>query len=144
MYMNQKEFEILKTYRGVPHIISVDDLINKTDRTLLYGYTCNRDTWHVYLKDGQIVTLVYGWSYENESSEFKYHVKGQMNEKSCVYSYNIIEIENNIDFIPDKRIYPNACDFEFCKLILDAGGHLPFTGDANDTSEKKQYYALVI
>lgn len=40
------------------------------------------------------------------------------------------------DVIPDKRLYPAACDEEACRLLLRAGASLPFTTfDDRDTKE---------
>lgn len=143
--MNEQEFSFLTKHAFKQNIISVDDLENKSDRTLIYGYTCDRDSWHVYLKDAQIITVVYTISYNNPPSGYSNNeCTYDHNGNPCMYSYNIIDVECNASFIPDKRIHPNACDFEFCKLILENGGHLPFTGVAVDGVETKQYYGLVI
>ena len=85
--MNIKEFELLKKGDIIKkHILTVDDLNNKQNRTLLYGYTCNRETWHVYLKDEVIYTVMYG-GYDNI-------------DISEVY------VKTNNDYIPNKRLYP--------------------------------------
>lgn len=136
--MNEKEFEFLKKHAFKQNIISVDDLFDKSNRTLLYGYTCERDTWHVYLKDGVITTLLYSKYNDNDDFENEHVIDGE------TYKYVVVDVGANSDYVPDKRIYPNACDFEFCKLILENGGHLPFTGVAVDGVETKQYYGLVI
>lgn len=84
--------------------ITADNLTNKKNRTLLYGFTCDRDTWHVYLFD--------------------------MNIYVCKYAYgeNPIDIGYICDeFVPDKRLYPARCDFEFCSLLKSRGIYLPFT-----------------
>ena len=46
--MTNEEFMKIKTYKkGNAEILIAEDLINKENRTLLYGYTCDRETWHV-------------------------------------------------------------------------------------------------
>ena len=55
--MNKSEFEQLKKIKDLPEpIISGDTLTRKKDRTLLYGYTCDRRTFHVYIKDCLLYT----------------------------------------------------------------------------------------
>lgn len=141
--MNALEFEELGNVKSEPVIINIDDLHDKSDRTLIYGYTCSRDSWHVYIKDGTIHVLMYAkYGMDNADSMV-------MNFENCTfvpYHYRIIKVTENQMYIPDKRIYPTMCDFEFCKLLKERGVWLPFTGIAHnvDESKKQQYYGLVI
>ena len=122
--MNIKEFELLKKGDIIKkHILTVDDLNNKQNRTLLYGYTCNRETWHVYLKDEVIYTVMYG-GYDNI-------------DISEVY------VKTNNDYIPNKRLYPECCDYEFCKLLKEYEVIIPFT-TYNKEREYSQYYGKLI
>lgn len=91
------------------------------DRTLLYGYTCERDTWHVYIKDTVIHKVIY--KYGKDPVEY--------------------QINDNYDFIPDKRLYPEACDYQFCRIMQRLGYELPFTSWNNDR-EEKQYYGEIL
>lgn len=120
--MLMQEFEMIKNY---DELITVDMLNNKEDRTLLYGYTCERKTFHVYLKDQQIHTIVYSGGYENNQPNY----------------IREINVEYNCDYIPDKRIYPERCDFEFCMLLTMKGKKLLFL--AYEEVEKQQYYGLI-
>ena len=53
--MNKTAYLYLRSIEEIPKpVLSAEDLKDKSDRTLLYGYTCDRDTWHVYLEDGKI------------------------------------------------------------------------------------------
>jgi hypothetical protein len=104
--MTADDFAKTRNFRGLPERrIIGDDLKNQEDRTLLYGYTCERDTWHVYLYDGVIHVVKYG------------------------YKEPLVEMHpaTNEAFVPDKRLYPERCDFEFCKLLADYDVYLPFT-----------------
>ena len=83
------------------------------NRTLLYGYTCERETFHVYLKDKQIYTVIYNVEYSN----------GKPTPKSM----RQINVKSNRDYVPDKRLYPERCDYHFCKLLKEKGVDLPFT-----------------
>ena len=38
-----------------------------------------------------------------------------------------LKIKYNGEFIPDKRLYPESCDYEFCCLLKERGITLPFT-----------------
>lgn len=110
--MTLEEFNILEKK---DELLSVNDLENHNDRTLLYGYTCERETFHVYLKN-------------NEFHRVIYHDITDMRE---------LKIEYNGEFIPDKRLYPESCDYEFCCLLKERGIELPFTwfnekGDLQD------------
>ena len=98
-------------------------------RTLLYGYTCENETFHVYLKDGKIHAVAYFNDYSDDTVKPK-----NMRE---------IKIENNRDFIPDKRLYPEACDYHFCKLLKLRDIHLPFT-TWNEKRAKKDFYGFVL
>ncbi|WP_373261931.1 hypothetical protein [Hungatella hathewayi] len=110
--MKRKEFDKIEQKEKTPEpLISTQDLNNKQDRTLLYGYTCNRATWHVYLKNGDIHIVVY------RNSAFR----------EIPVGLKEVRVKANQDYIPDKRLYPAACDYEFCRLLKEAGCHLPFT-----------------
>jgi hypothetical protein len=122
--MNKEEYESFlqkeKEHREI--IINHEFLRNKTDRTLLYGYTLDRDTWHVYIKNLEIHTVIYGY---------------QQTPKEVV-------IKSNQDFVPDKRLYPETCDYEFCAILKRIGiENLPFTA-FNDLREPKQYYGKIL
>jgi hypothetical protein len=86
-------------------LITAKDLVNKENRTLLHGYTLERDTFDVELVNGEIVV---------EVNEFE---KG----------LRIITPSCNSDYVPSKRVYPAQSDFEFCRLLLERGVYIPFT-----------------
>lgn len=128
--MNRDELErVLKAEKYTYGVITVDDLRIKKDRTLLYGYTCARSTFHVYLKDMKIHTVIYNVDYtEDEPKPFN------MRE---------IEISDNEDFIPNKRLYPAACDYEFSMLLgRVTGKSLPFT--TYEERPEQQYYGFIL
>jgi hypothetical protein len=95
-----KKDEFLKiTYD--PTIIHVNDLLNKNDRTLVYGYDCERTTYHLYLKDEKFFSLWYSIKNEIFRGQSLIGVK-EINAAACS---------------PDKRVYPESCDFEFATLL---------------------------
>jgi len=51
--MDMKEYEKLAVINGEPRI-ALGSCLGAKNKTLLYGYTCDRNTWHVYLFDGKI------------------------------------------------------------------------------------------
>lgn len=107
--MQLEQYKELQNVQRVRNVLKGSDLKNQFDRTLLWGYTCERNSWHVYLRDGIIFKVVYDFN-ENllELAEDE-------------------DIKENEAYVPDKRLYPEACDFEFCELLKEAGVNLPFT-----------------
>ena len=119
--MNIYEIQSLSIIDGkVNELITIEHMDNQSERTLLYGYDCNRNTWHTYIKDGEIKTIKY--NYEELPTE--------------------LLVNSNAHYIPNKRLYPSACDYEFCKLLKLKGVYLPFTGF--EEREVKQYYGKII
>lgn len=117
--MTLKEFEELKEYKPKPEVIlNAYHLSHQEDRTLLFGYTSGRNTWHVYIKDCTIHTISYNYDLSEVTK---------------------IGIKKNSDYIPDKRLYPLCCDFEFCKKLLDMGIHLPFLALEGSVLRERSY-----
>lgn len=147
--MNEKEFQDLKNVQTAKEVITVDDLDNKNDRTLLFGYT--KDLfWHVYLEHNVITTLIYSYYYSyyncyelTYSKDIRFNRRCGDKENYDTAYYNEIEISQFSDYIPDKRLIPAKCDYEFCKLLLERGVHLPFTTESWEF-EEKQFYGLVL
>ena len=53
--MNKKEYDkLIELKSGQIPVVQIFNLNNKADRTLLYGYTCDKDTFHVYIKNMKI------------------------------------------------------------------------------------------
>lgn len=103
-----------------PACVHVTDLEDQTPRTLLYGYTCERDTFHVYLgQDGLLHKVVYGYD-----KLLLAHAQG-----TCLLMQ---------DCVPDKRVYPHASDMAFCVLLARAGIAVPYTTFRDD--EPQQFY----
>lgn len=104
----------------------VDRLRNREDRTLLYGYTSDRTTVHVYMKDSLIHRVEYAYNSPEEDWQ----------------------VQINDTFVPDvlvpnKRLYPEACDAEFCEILKSFGVALPFT-KYNPEREPKQFHGEVV
>lgn len=103
--MNKDELYAIEELDCEPRLITINDLRNKANRTLLYGYDCNRDSWHVYIFEYVIHTVKYAY--------------GENPQK--------ITVETNNDYIPNKRLHPECCDYEFCTILKSYGIYLPFT-----------------
>lgn len=54
-----------------------------------------------------------------------------------------IEVKDNFGYVPDKRLYPETCDYEFCKLLKEAGVHLPFTS-FNSNRKEEDFYGFTL
>lgn len=122
--MKKNQFEALNSIRSEDKIVSLKDIANKKDRTLLYGYTCERDTFHVYIRHGELHRIVYN----REDHKPLAHDHGESLKLDSI--------------VPDKKLYPEACDFDFCALLVKSGVNLPFT-TWDDTREEKTFYASV-
>lgn len=121
--MTLEEFEYLK---NIDELINVKDLASNTkDRTLLCGCTCAGKTFHVYLKNNEIHAVVYNNDYIGDCTKPR-----DMKE---------LVIKSNYDYVPDKRLYPEACDYEFCRLLKERGISLPFTFFDKETPIQNYY-----
>lgn len=79
-------------------LFSASSLTSKSDRTLAYGYTIERETFHVYLMNGIIHRVIY-----NSDKELLAHRSGRSLPVKLL--------------VPNKRLYPETCDLNFCELI---------------------------
>ena len=87
-------------------IIQAEDLSPYVyDKTLIYGYTCERLTFHVYIKNRKIYTVVYNTDYSTGRAK--------------PIDMRLITVTSNKDYVPDKRIYPERCEYHFCKMLQE-------------------------
>lgn len=121
--MTPKEYGLLRAIDSEPVLVLVDMLSNREDRALIWGYTCDRDSFHAYLMGGEFHIYCYGFN--NETIVFR---SGPAFEP--------------YEFVPNKRLYPEACDFEFCSLLKRFGQPMSFT-TYNDKREPASYYGDV-
>jgi hypothetical protein len=75
-------------------------LAYRGERTLLLGYDCDRNTWHVYLQNGEIHKLVYDHNLRVVSY---FHADSFACRTLC----------------PDKRAFSESTDYVFAKLIAE-------------------------
>ena len=123
--MTELEYKKLKTLLLDPDLqkVSTSELTNKDDRTLLFGYDADRNTHHVYLQDGELHICLYN------------------NREECIYhrSGDFLPLEG---ITPNKRLYPEACDLEFCALLQQKGVPLPFTV-FDESRQEQQFHGKV-
>ena len=124
--MTPEEYKIINSIGAdVEPPIKGSELKNQTPRTLLWGYNFERESWHVYLdSDGVIQRVIYGFGDELLSDK---------DEET---------LETSHDYPPPKRLYPEACDFEFCELLRRRGVSLCFT-TWNEKREPKAFHGLM-
>ena len=112
--MELREYETFQKIKQSKMVIVGDNLMPfLKDRTLLYGYTCDRKTFHVYLKNRVIYTVVYESGFNDGIQYAK--------------TMERINVEANEDYIPNKRVYPELSDYKFCTLLRMNGVNIPFT-----------------
>lgn len=113
--MNPTQYELLNsTIRPEPQVVTAKCMYNQAERTLVYGYTADKDTLHVYLEAGVIHKVVY--NFKGELLLHKTERDGLMYAE-CAQA---------------KRIYPETCDFDFCALLKRRGVALSFYVWANN------------
>ena len=130
--MNKKQLEILTKESK----IKIEDLENKSDRTLLFGKTnlIRLDKiifYHFYLKDEMFHFTIY----TNPTNEYI-----DINLKSFKYREEI-EIGNMLDF-RGLMFYPEYCDYDFCVLLKSNGIKL-FFQKFDSERPTKIYYGIL-
>lgn len=85
-------------------------------KTLLYGYDCARNTHHVYQDFNGFIYI------------YVYRPNG-LKAESVIAKVDVSEegIKSLESLIPDKRLYPQYCDYDFCVYLKERGVNLPFT-----------------
>lgn len=120
--MNKEQLEYLKEKmlaRNKP--ISISDLYNtETDRILLYGYTVERDTCILSLEGGEFCWTVFN----STRNVLTFERLGKV-------------IEDPQAYVPDKRTYPETCDYVYCYALVSKGYNPNFTTRPDD-EEKNQ------
>lgn len=113
--MNREEFENLDRSEA-PRLVGVGDLLNRSDRTLLYGYDVDRNSWHVYLLGGEIHLLV----------------RGQRN--TIFFDAEPSWVAEQL--VPNKRVYPESTDKQFAELLFDRGAPMTFSRWSDERAER--------
>ena len=102
--MNETQFTQL--LRFGPRPVSVQNLRDRTPRTLLLGQTRDQARWHVYLDaDGSIHQVLFNQDY--------------------MLSHRA-QFDTNSDYLLEGELDPALCDHDFSQLLLNAGVSLNF------------------
>lgn len=132
--MNQEQY---KQFQAAPHqtnLLGIDDLANRAPRTLIFGYTFDRDSFHVYIgADGLIHVLRYSTLASSDESD-----NGQ--PRFLILSHSAGEtggVKDNAHFVPSKRVYPESCDYEFCQVLSRYSVNIPFTTFTEDADSHR-------
>jgi len=129
--MTPTEFEELKAAPRIPPVICAAQLTNNTPRTLVYGVTIERQTFHVYLgHDGVIHVLVYR-ELHNDGETPRFLVLSHSGPEGQ-------ETKSNHGYLPSKRAYPESCDLEFCKLMRETDAKISFTSFTEGADERRK------
>lgn len=107
--MNKEQYRTLECSTQKKDEVSIDELIDRSDRTLIYGYTIDRETFHLYLENGQFNLAIYD-AYDCLVKSAR--GKAQMSVSDCR---------------PSKRAYPERSDFEFAMLMKKKEANITFT-----------------
>ena len=132
--MNHQQLELLrkKEENKSPRIFTRDIfyVLGDVETTLLYGYTLERSTFHIYLKNEKIHKIIY--DFDSLSPDF----------------YSVNESFSVEDLIPSKRAYPCRTLHSFSDLIesLLRPGAIPFTNfplkeESKFLTESNLYFA---
>jgi hypothetical protein len=118
--VNRTEYTIL-TEEETIEVLNGTALVNQDDHTLIYGYDQDRNSFHVYLENKVIFIVCYN------------------NVLEVLYYKDETIVQSNSEYIPDKRIYPQYCDGEFCMKLKKSGIYLPFT-NFNENYVEETFY----
>jgi len=109
MTITKQEYEKLTSKKQDTEV----KFFNLNPRTLLYGYTCARNTFHVYFDNKCYVNkFIYDFVYDKILFHKRYEILTNVDLK---------------DLVPDKRVYPESMDYEFLLILLTNQVYVPFT-----------------
>lgn len=122
------------------------------DKTLLYGYDVERLTWHTYQKDDVLHLVVYTWPMGGNPADIEVRQVDQEEFSDALSSPDVKEgklalhVKNAFlpceMLVPNKRLYPEACDMAFCQGMLAKGVRLPFTTYNNKRDLTKRFHGF--
>jgi hypothetical protein len=124
--MDKQEYDaVMLQGKRVPLVQAY--LFAEPDRTLLYGYTVEKHTFHVYLKDGLIHRVIY-------------------NQRDEVLDYQAHATWEAPSLVPDKRAYPERTDAGFARLMLHHRidiHYMKFNQDRYDCFKDRKFHGIV-
>jgi len=122
--MNIEQYNILRAARDEDKLHAADFAAGG-ERTLVYGYTVERYTFHVYLKDSLLHRHVY------DGQRTIAHRSGP--------ALDIWDVN------PGKRAYPERCDYDFIRAFESMGGTMSFThfNEEAELAEEPHFYGNI-
>lgn len=110
--MNKEEYDHVREVLRIEvdafnEKVSPNDLADRSNRVLVYGYTTDRDTFSVSLEDGLFVGRCYASNTENPPAAWR--------------SSSPDEGRSVALLVPNKRIYPHKSDADFLLLLHERG-----------------------
>jgi hypothetical protein len=123
--LNEAQYEELRNTPAHPQRLSASMLIRHDPRTLIWGYDTDRNSFHVYIAMDDVLHIV--------RYTFEGFLLGDLTEDDA-------ELR---DYVPNKRVYPEACDFEFCQLLKSVDVDIPFT-NFNSNREPAVYHGKLL
>jgi hypothetical protein len=129
--MDAKQLELIRREqdRPKPKLVTAQEFAQ--EGTLVYGYTVERDTFHVYAKDGMLHRFIYRTYLSNDVH---------------VIAYEAREAFEAVELSPSKAIYWQRSDFEFCMRLaeLQVYMHFKLSGPAiQERAEVPQFEGAV-
>lgn len=126
--MDKDQFSHLQRLQEGSQKVSVDMLRSDRPRTLMYGYDGEKNTFHLYLDDQKVMHSVYyepAWPFLLLSHESG----SDLDVQKCM---------------PNKRVYPERCDFEFCEILKRMGALIPFTSFDEKVRPTTAYHGFLL
>lgn len=122
------EYQAIQTVPSEP-VLTIEDFAGP-DRTLIYGYTCDRDTVHVYLTDGELHYVLSGGAAGQRGGILRY-------EHGTSLPAELLR--------PNKRAYPARTDLTAALRMAQLGFELSFVGFNADERQHitDGFYGLV-
>ena len=118
--MLQSEFENL--YQNMLSI-SIDELGNASDRTLLLGETKEGEVFHVYLRDNRINRV----RYNPECPQHYSHVAETMLASAFLVPAG-------------GKVFAEFCDVDFCRQLVLRSIYIPFAEDPQFNRDENHVY----
>jgi hypothetical protein len=106
--MDETEYARYRAHQVHDPSVAVADLADQTDRTLVFGYLVDRETFHVYLYDGEVNVHVY----DHTGTTIRHEASDRWAAA---------------DLRPSKRAYVESTDLGFAILMADKDAPLTFT-----------------
>jgi len=118
--MDKNEFEQFETEAVRLRIANINEMQNRTPRTLLLGVGWREEMVHVYIdpteREIHVLRYVSVGAGESERMLVLSHTQGLAGG-----------VSSNAYFVPEKGHYPEFCDYEYCALLRSYGVSLRFT-----------------